>query len=357
MKCAFYEHLPQYTAGISRELGKSVELDVFFNIKSRPYEIPNCRSKTGSLSFPNYKNPTTIVGLFQQILRLKDYDLVHTNSSRQAISAYLAKKLYGLQYIYTNHGHIRSNTIESQKSDQKEHQMLPRIAKNARAFVTVSHFTARILYKRYGITPFVIHHGVDIDRFNPHIDGRAIRNRFSNSDKIILSIIRLHPDKDPFTLLKAASTVCKRYNVRFVIIGSGPLASQVDQYIRKENLKSKVQIVPHVSWYDINTYYAACDLFVMPSLDEAFGMVITEAAACRKPVIASKSGAFPEILGNGGCFYEPRRAEDLADKISQLLADEQELEEVATNCYNRTIENFKWEFAADKYLKLYHLIS
>jgi len=355
MKCAFYEHLPQYTVGITRELGKSVELDVFFNSISQSYQVPNCTLKTGTLSFPNYKRPSTILGLFHQMLRIREYDLVHVNSSKQAVSAYLANVLYGLQYIYTNHGLIRLNSQETQKSDQKEHQMLPRIARNARAFVTVSHFTAKILYERYGMKPYVIHHGVDLDRFNPLINGRVVRSQFSNSDKIILSVIRLHRDKDPFTLLKAATTICKRYDARFVIIGSGPLASQAEQFIRKKSLHSRVQIVPYVSWHDINTYYAACDLFVMPSLDEAFGMVITEAAACGKPVIASKSGAFPEILGNRGCFFEPRNAEDLVDKISQLLADTKEREEVASNGYQRIIENFKWEIAAEKYLKLYNL--
>jgi len=354
MKCAFYEHLPQYTLGVTREIGKKVELDVFFNIDSQSYTIPNCKIKTGRLSFPNYRRPSTLWGLFHQVMRLRDYDLVHTNSSKQAISAYLANRLYGLRYLYTNHGHLRLDSAGFQKSDQKEHQMLPRVASRAKAFVTVSHFTAKLLNQRYGLKPLVIHHGVDLDLFNTTIDGDIIRNQIPDSDKIVLSVIRLHQDKDPFTLLRAAAAVSTKHRVKFIIIGSGPLTSQAEHFVRKNELQSVVQIIPYVNWKDINLYYAACDLFVMPSLDEAFGMVITEAAACGKPIIASRSGAFPEILGTRGCYFEPRNAQELADKISLLLSSRQEREEIAQDGYQRVIKNFRWEIAAEKYLKLYN---
>ncbi|RDE14615.1 MAG: hypothetical protein C4K48_06095 [Candidatus Thorarchaeota archaeon] len=219
--------------------------------------------------------------------------------------------------------------------------MLPRIARKARTFVTVSHLIAKLLFERHGMKPLVIHHGVDVDRFNLRMNGDSVRNEFSKSEKIILSVIRLQDDKDPFTLLGPATTVCKKHDVRFVIIGDGPLVSSARLFVIKNNLGSKVHIVPYVSWHDINTYYAACDLFVMPSLDEAFGMVVTEAAACGKSVIVSEFGAFPEILGNGGCFFEPRRAKELADRISQLLTNAEERDEVASNGYRRMIDNFR----------------
>ncbi|MFW9964861.1 MAG: glycosyltransferase, partial [Candidatus Sifarchaeia archaeon] len=219
MKCAFYEHLPQYTLGVAKELGKNVELDVYFNKDSQPYSIPNCRAKVGTLSFPNYRRPSTFFGLLNQIARLRTYDLVHANSSTQAISAYLANRLYGLKYIYTNHGHVRFDSAASQKSDQKEHQMLPRVAKHAMAFVTISYFTAKRLSQIYGFKPLVIHHGVDLNRFTPKINGGLIRNQLSKSDKIILSVMRLHKDKDPFTLLEAAAIVSAKHHVKFVIIG------------------------------------------------------------------------------------------------------------------------------------------
>jgi glycosyltransferase involved in cell wall biosynthesis len=353
MKCAFYEHIPHYTTGLGKELAKKVELDVFYNAKSRAYRIPGSSAKRASLSLPNYRSPKSLVDFLRQIGNLLHYDIVHVNSSKQGVSALAASKLSGVPYIYTNHGLPRLDTPETSKVDEKEHLLLHRVARGSKGFVTISNYIRKMLSKRYRVNPYVIYHGVDFSRFNPHIKGERVRSKHTLKEGIILSVMRLHHHKDPFTLLRAASHVAKESNVKFVIIGSGPLGNQVRRFVEKNDLNRHVLLIPHVDWLEINEYYAACDIFVLPSLVEGFGIAGVEAMACGKPTLVANSGALPEIVGKAGCLFEPRDSKDLAEKMSHLLSSKGERQELGLKGYNRVKERFTWEIAAKRYLELY----
>jgi len=353
MKCAFYEHIPHYTVGLGKELAKKVEVDVFCDTNSRTYRIPGCSARKAYLSLPKYRNPKSLVDLLRQIGQLSHYDIVHVNSSKQGVSSLAASNLWGVPYIYTNHGLPRLDTPETIKVDNKEHLLLRRIARGSKGFVTISNYIKKMLSKRYGVKPYVIYHGVDFSRFNPRINGKRVRFKHALKDRIILSVMRLHPHKDPFTLLRAASHVAKKNNVKFVIIGSGPLANQVRRFVEKNDLSRDVLLIPQVDWFEINEYYAACDLFVLPSLVEGFGIAVVEAMACGKPTLVANSEALPEIVGKAGCLFGPRDSEDLAEKMLHLLSSDGERQELASKGYDWVRETFRWNIAARKYLELY----
>ena len=80
--------------------------------------------------------------------------------------------------------------------------------------------------------------------------------------------------------------------------------------------------------------YAACDVFVLPSEYEAFGIVLLEAMACRKPVVASRVGGVPEAVGSGGAgmLVEYGDHKGLARKLTGLLNDPEWRRKMGRQC-------------------------
>jgi len=93
---------------------------------------------------------------------------------------------------------------------------------------------------------------------------------------------------------------------------------------------------------DAAVFYSAVDLFVLGSYEETYGMVTIESMVCGIPVIGSRSGGTPELLGNGrfGWLYKAKDPADLAIKISQALEDPQQLKQVADLAKDYAISTF-----------------
>jgi glycosyltransferase involved in cell wall biosynthesis len=94
---------------------------------------------------------------------------------------------------------------------------------------------------------------------------------------------------------------------------------QIQQFIEANGLYEKVFILPFRE--DVETFYAAIDVFVMASLNETFGMVTIEALASGKTIVGSNTGGTPEILGEGeyGVLFESGNHSDLYEKLKKTV--------------------------------------
>jgi len=99
--------------------------------------------------------------------------------------------------------------------------------------------------------------------------------------------------------------------------------------------------------------YSRAEIAVVPSLYEGFGLPASEAMACGVPVIASSGGALPEVVGNAGILVPPGEPEPLAEAIKRLLKDKQLQRELGEAGRKRVQQEFNWEQAANKTVKVY----
>jgi glycosyltransferase involved in cell wall biosynthesis len=131
---------------------------------------------------------------------------------------------------------------------------------------------------------------------------------------------RLVKQKGISYLLEAWAAVKKKVpNATLVIAGDGPLREALIQQAAPYG-----NSVRFLGWReDIPNLMADCDVLVLPSLWEGFGLVTLEAMAFKKPLIASRAGALPEIVVNNetGLLIDPAKAPALADALCQLLAN------------------------------------
>ncbi|MBZ5580687.1 MAG: glycosyltransferase family 4 protein [Acidobacteriia bacterium] len=170
-----------------------------------------------------------------------------------------------------------------------------------------------------------IYNGVDLTR--PVGGAAAFRNRYSIPEdrRIVLQVSWMIPDKGILDLLDAARLMLEAgANAHFVIAGEGPCRREYMGYAEKTG------IADHVTWTGLledplsEGVYAAADVVCQLSRwEEAFGWVIAEAMACRKPVVATGVGGIPEVVEDGvsGFLVPPRRPEMVAERILELLGD------------------------------------
>ena len=184
---------------------------------------------------------------------------------------------------------------------------------------------------------------------------KALKALYSGK-KIIFSLGRLIGYKGFSYLIDAARYLDEDYMI--LIGGAGPLRSELQQQIDSLNLSGKVKLLGFISDEDLPSYYGACDLFCMSSVQktEAFGIVQIEAMSCHKPVVATKipeSGvSWVNADGVSGINVEPGNAEALALAIRRIL-ENTDYEHYCLGAAKRYSEMFTYECMINNCLKIY----
>jgi glycosyltransferase involved in cell wall biosynthesis len=179
-----------------------------------------------------------------------------------------------------------------------------------------------ISYKKIDI----IYNSIALERFSPDkVDRDAVRREFGiESDTIVIGTAgKLHQGKGVFDLLYAAHLLMEKYpNVRLIFVGEGPERTRLEQEAQRLSMHDKVIFAGMRK--DIERLYAAIDIFVLPSTWEAFGMVLIEAMAMGKPVIATPVGGIPEIIDDdvNGMLVPPHNPDAIAHAIARYIKDD-----------------------------------
>ncbi len=155
---------------------------------------------------------------------------------------------------------------------------------------------------------------------------------------VILFVGRFIEIKGIRLLIEAAKRFDGINNMIFSFIGEGPLENEVR---KASELLKNVVYVGRVENKNLNVYYSAADIAIVPSLyEEGFGRVILEALSCGTPVIASNRGGIPEVLNSSiGVLIEPT-VECIARKIKNFYEHPNRLSELDRNCRKYAIERF-----------------
>src|SRR5690606_25065013 len=100
-----------------------------------------------------------------------------------------------------------------------------------------------------------------------------------------------------------------------VMIGRGPMIDPVRRRLAELGLSQRVQLVPWLDASDLAQRVAGASLVVLPSLEESFGNAMAEAMACGAPLVSTRAGSIPEVVGEAGALVPPEDPAALADAI------------------------------------------
>ena len=148
-------------------------------------------------------------------------------------------------------------------------------------------------------------------------------------------------------------------DVSLVIIGSGPLKKELLNQIQNLNLEKRIHILPEVDEETLHSFYEACDIFVLPSVEksETYGIVQIEAMACGKPVICTELNTGTTFINqNGvtGLVVSPRNPVELSEAIRKLLADSSLRSKLGENARRRALNEFTAEKMVERTYKVYN---
>jgi glycosyltransferase involved in cell wall biosynthesis len=220
----------------------------------------------------------------------------------------------------------------------------------------------RQLVEKHGIDPAkieVIGSAVDLKKFEPPRDRTKFRHEIGLSDEtpLIGNVGMIRPDKGQLELVKSARLVFQeRPDARFVIVGQGTgilkRGINVRNAIDRAGFADKI-IMAGYRW-DTPNVYAACDIIVIASLrTEASPIVLREAFASGRPVIATKVGDIPEIVRHreNGLLIEPANTQALASAILEFISDPELAAYCAANGLLYATENFSFDKMMDAKLR------
>ena len=192
-----------------------------------------------------------------------------------------------------------------------------------------------------------VYPGVDLEQFSPDA-----KPAFECERIAILFVGRLDEGKGLFELLEAQSQLGKR--TKLYLVGDGTLDEDLREEVHHLGIEDDVVFVGPVSHDNVHQYYAAADIFCLPSHHESFGMVNIEAMACETPVVSTKIDAIEEYLVDevNGLLVDPGDADALTMALARLVEDADLREQLADGALERARE-LSWERQAKLMEKFY----
>jgi len=231
-----------------------------------------------------------------------------------------------------------------------DHPLINAAWSGADALIRVNRKDVPVL-KRYNEQVYAIPNGFS-PAFRP-IDMAVARDRLGLpiDAKIIFTLGNLVKRKGFNYLIDAMELICnQRGDVLCFIGGTGSERRRLQKQINRLRLDKKVKLLGSVPGGTLPLWMNACDLFVLPSLSESFGVVQIEALACGKPVVATRNGGSEEIIisDEHGLLVKLADPEDLTEKI--LVALDREWDRKAILAY---AEQYIWEIIAGRIIAIY----
>lgn len=201
--------------------------------------------------------------------------------------------------------------------------------------------------------------GVDINKFNPNITTDKIKERYRLTDeKIILfvgALDKAHRFKGIDILIKAFSKLKYKKTV-LMIVGEGELKGYYQNLARGIGMSKKIIFAGGVFNYDLPEYYVSSYLLILPSTSiEMFGIVLIEAMACKKPVIATNLSGVRTVVDDGknGFLVRPKNVKELSNKIEYILENEEIAKKFGEEGRKKVVREYSWSQIGKKLESVY----
>ncbi|WOJ95043.1 glycosyltransferase family 4 protein [Congregibacter variabilis] len=258
---------------------------------------------------------------------------------------------HGIPYLCFVHGEDIQTAMESRELSFLIH----RVFRSSAVLICNSENTASILTREWSVNRGqlrVLHPGMDGERFVPAPpDGDFQRSQGWQDRRVALTVGRLQKRKGHDMLIKALALLTPTHpDLLYAIIGDGDERRALEKLVQEYGLEEHVQFLGEVDDNQLVAYYQQCTLFALPNRAdgndiEGFGMVLAEAQACGRPVLAGDSGGTRETLLDGvtGVVCDCTAPEPLAAALQNLLGDPQCLLSMGQKARAHVLDKLDWQ--------------
>jgi glycosyltransferase involved in cell wall biosynthesis len=231
-------------------------------------------------------------------------------------------------------------------------QMQKKVARNIPDLLTVSSSSATDIADDFGVSPDrlrVVPLGVDTELFKPHgeprVPGRIIA--ISSADR---------PLKGIGHLLQAVAKLRAEHELELRLVAKLEPNGPTEKLIAELGISDIVHTSSGLSDAELAALFASAEIACIPSLYEGFSLPAVEAMASGTPIVASRAGALPEVLGSGGeCadLVAPGDVGELIHALDRLLASPERRHWLGTAGRRRALDVFSWESVAAQTVRVY----
>jgi glycogen(starch) synthase len=278
--------------------------------------------------------------------RMGDYDLIHIHEGDEMWGAALGYGLFKREERLV----VGFYAPEAHRFPRSMAEVARRIAvRRADLVFALSQYSRQNIVMAYGVSPSkidVMYGGVDPSFFSdtpPPV----------GTNPSLLFVGRLDGpgrQKGLDMLLEALPGILASHPVHLHVIGAGPGEGPFREQAARLLVGDHVTFHGFVQQDRLAPYYRNADLVVLPSRRESFGLVLAEAMAAGRPVVASRVGAIPEVVKDGvtGLLIPPEDPKACADAITSLLDNPDRMREMGRKGQERARASFTWEKVAER---------
>ncbi len=338
-----------YRVGVFKKLAEQYDMDIFFATCKNENRNPDWFCKSGDVSFEILDNDDSVKKFDRALKNIKKYDFVlaYDPTLKPAMKAIIKCRLSNVPYFVNNDGAFIN------KGNFVKNAMKKFIYSGANLCFASGEFS-----KKYFLTFGAKEKSIKIHNFTSLNQEDILQKRVSDVekadlknklnlkwDKVYVITVGQFIERKGFDLLLKAWNKLNSENAELIIIGGGDDRPKYEAFI-EENKLDNVTIIDFLDKKALYDYYKASDVFILPTREDVWGLVINESMACGLPVISSDNCiAAQELIEqekNG--FIYPVYDIDAMKNCLQKLVDDKELREKISdnNIYKiqgNTIEN------------------
>ncbi|MBE6500305.1 MAG: glycosyltransferase family 4 protein [Methanobrevibacter thaueri] len=287
------------------------DIDGIHVIKTKGINLPGIR---GLMFKKNAKKA------LEKLIEKENIDIIHGHYLYPAGAAAVEiGKKYNIKTYVTAHG---SDMFELYKSQPLMRSTIRNVLKDADRVLAVSNALKHEIIAT-GVVGIanktkLSFNSVDLNKFSPR-NNDSFKKEYNLFYKpIVLFVGNLIKRKNVESLIEAKKISASDYYL--VIVGDGPLFKKLNKKVEEENIPD---VIFTGSRNDVEKIIPNCDVLILPSFTESFGLVLIEALACGKPVIGSNVGGITEIISDDvGLLINPNSISSIANAIDTILHDE-----------------------------------
>jgi teichuronic acid biosynthesis glycosyltransferase TuaC len=287
------------------------------------------------------------------IYREFPFDIIHAHVALpDGYGALLANRVYQKPLVVTIHGLDMATTIH--RNDRCRQCVLEVLEAVSRVVCVSSKLRKQCLGVYDDEAKFeIVSNGISPTKI---VDTPGhLRGKYEGK-KVLLTVGWLYRLKGHDYVIRALPEIIEKVpELVYLIVGSGPEEDCLKQLVDQLGLNDYVEFCGRKDHEMVMKYMSICDLFVMPSWDEGFGVVYLEAMAHGKPVIACRGQGIQDVIvgGETGLLVKPKDLESLKEAMMRLLTDRRLAKDMGRKGKQVVLSDFTWEKSAQKLMGIY----